>query len=592
MGRAGRNADWRKLAPGLNVLVHYDRAWLRGDLIAGVSVAAYLVPQVMAYAEVAGLPAIAGLWAVLAPLAVYAVLGSSRQLSIGPESTTALLTAAGIGALVGQVGTQRHAEVAALLALAVGLVCLVGWLGRVGFLANLLSKPVLSGYMAGIAVLMILSQFGKLTRLHIGGATPWEETASLLGQLNQVHLPTLLLAAAVVGGLFAVRAWAPRWPGPLLAMLGAAGVVWLGDLQRFGIKLVGEVPRGLPLPSVPALGDVSLLSLVPAALGIAVVGYTDNILTGRAFAAKRSERIDNTQELLALGAANLANGFLGGFPVSSSGSRTVLGDAAGSRTQLHSLVAAAMVVATIFVFSPVLAAFPEAALGGVVVYAAIRLIDIAELRRIARFRRSELVLSLVTFIAVLGTGVLPGIGIAVGLSLLDLIRRIADPHDGVLGYVPGLAGMHDIEDYPEATVVTGLLVYRYDSPLFFANAENFLTRAMAAVEATQPPPEWFVLNAEANIEVDLTAVDTLEELRAWLTERKIVFAMSRVKLEVREQLEAAGFIERVGVDRIFATLPTAVQGFARWHEQVHGSPAEGIPEMTAKPPRADEKEES
>lgn len=590
MGHAGRNADWRKLAPGLNVLVHYDRAWLRGDLIAGVSVAAYLVPQVMAYAEVAGLPPIAGLWAVLAPMAVYAVLGSSRQLSIGPESTTALLTAASIGALVGLVGAERHAEVAALLAVAVGLVCLGGWLGRVGFLANLLSKPVLTGYMAGIAVLMILSQFGKLTRLDISGATPWDETASLLGQLNLVHWPTLLLAAAVVAGLFAVRAWAPRWPGPLLAMLGAAAVVWVGDLQRFGIKLVGEVPTGLPTPSVPALGSISLLSLVPAALGIAVVGYTDNILTGRAFATKRGERIDNTQELLALGAANFANGFFGGFPVSSSGSRTVLGDAAGSRTQLHSLVAAAMVLATIFIFSPVLAAFPEAALGGVVVYAAIRLIDVAELRRIARFRRSELVLSLVTFAAVLWTGVLAGVGIAVGLSLLDLIRRIADPHDGVLGYVPGLAGMHDIDDYPEATVVTGLLVYRYDSPLFFANAENFLTRAMAAVEATTPPPEWFVLNAEANIEVDLTAVDTLEELRTWLTDRNIVFAMSRVKLEVREQLEAAGFIERVGVDRIFATLPTAVEGFGRWHEQVHGSPAAGIPEVTAKPPPADEQQ--
>ncbi|MFZ1911897.1 MAG: sulfate permease [Propionicimonas sp.] len=590
MERAGRNGGWQKLAPGLDVLVHYERAWLRGDLVAGVTVAAYLVPQVMAYAEIAGLPAIAGLWAVLAPMVTYALLGSSRQLSIGPESTTALLTAAAIGALVGQVGAQRHAEVAAVLAIAVGIVCLVGWLGRVGFLANLLSKPVLVGYMAGIALLMIVSQFGKLTQLDISGSTPWEQTASLVAQLGRVHVPTLLLAAAVVGSLLAVRAWAPRWPGPLLAMLGAAAAVWLGGLERFGITLIGEVPRGLPVPSVPSLGSLSLLSLLPAALGIAVVGYTDNILTGRAFATKRGERIDNTQELLSLGAANVANGLFGGFPVSSSGSRTVLGDAAGSRTQLHSLVAAVMVVATIFVFSPVLAAFPVAALGGVVVYAAIRLIDVQEVRRIAGFRRSELVLALATFVAVLWTGVLPGIGIAVGLSLLDLIRRIANPHDGVLGYVPGLAGMHDIEDYPQATVVAGLLVYRYDSPLFFANAENFLSRAMAAVEATNPPPEWFVLNAEANIEVDLTAVDILEELRGWLTERGIIFAMSRVKLDVRDQLDAAGFIERVGADRIFPTLPTAVAAFGRWHQEVHGSAAAGIPEATAQPLPTDEEQ--
>lgn len=566
------------MAPGLATLLGYQRSWLRGDLIAGVTVAAYLVPQVMAYAEIIGLPPVSGLWAVLAPMAVYALLGSSRQLSIGPESTTALMTAAAIAALVGDVGPQRGADVAAVIAIAVGLVAVVGWVSRLGFLANLLSRPVLVGYLAGIGILMVVSQYGRLTKLAITGTNPWTETSSLVDQLGAVHVPTLVLGLAVPVALFAVRRWAPSWPGPLLIMLAAAAVVWVAGLASDGILLIGELPRDLPVPSFPRLDGIDLWQLLPAAMGIAVVGYSDVILTGRAFSDKRGEQVDANQELLAMGAANIANGFLAGFPVSSSASRTVIGDAAGSRTQLHSLVAAVMVLGSIFVFSPVLAAFPQAALAGVVVYAGLRLIDLAELRRIAHFRRSELVLALITLVAVLAAGLLPGIGIAVGLSILDLVRRISHPHDGVLGYVQGLAGMHDVDDYPQATLVPGLMVYRYDSPLFFANASDFSARALAAVDAADPATEWFVLNAEANVEVDLTAVDALDRLRDSLAARGVVFAMARVKKELREQLAGAGFVDKVGDRFIFATLPTAVASYAGWYEHAHGRPPEGLPE--------------
>lgn len=575
---------WRRWAPGLATLRGYDRSWLRGDLVAGVTVAAYLVPQVMAYAEIIGLPPVAGLWAVLAPMALYAVLGDSRQLSIGPESTTALMTAAGIFALAGPVEGQRRAELAALIAVGVGLVCLVGRLARLGFLANLLSRPVLVGYLAGIGILMVFSQLGKLTGLPITGANPWEQTAALLALVGSVHLPTLVLGLTVAVALFALHRWVPSWPGPLLVMLAAAAVVAATGLAAQGIAVIGTLPTAVPVPAFPNLVDTNLLQLLPIALGIAVVGYSDVILTGRAFAARRRQHVDANTELLAVGAANLANGFLAGFPVSSSASRTVIGDSAGSRTQLHSLVAAAMVLGSIFVFGPVLAAFPQAALGGVVVYAGLRLVDVGELRRIARFRRSELVLALVSLVAVLVTGLLNGIGIAVALSLLDLIRRIAHPHDGILGYVPGLPGMHDVADYPGATQVPGLVVYRYDSPLFFANADDFVTRAMASVGRAQPKPQWFVLNAEANVEVDLTAVDALEQLRASLTEEGIVFAMARVKQELHQQLAAAGFTDAVGEDRIFATLPTAVAGFVSWHEAAYGTRPPGVPEATATPP--------
>ncbi|MGV8908626.1 MAG: SulP family inorganic anion transporter [Propionicimonas sp.] len=569
---------WRKWAPGLAILLSYDRSWLRGDLIAGVTVAAYLVPQVMAYAEIIGLPPVAGLWAVLAPMVVYAVVGESRQLSVGPESTTALMAAAGILALAGPVEGQRRAELAALIAVAVGVVCLVGRLARLGFLANLLSRPVLVGYLAGIGILMVFSQLGRLTGVHVTGATAWDEAVSLIAQSGAVHLPTLGLGVAVAVALFALRRWAPGWPGPLLVMLAAAGIVALAGPAADGIAVIGTIPTTLPVPAFPNLDGVNLLQLLPVALGIAVVGYSDVILTGRAFAARQQASLDANQELLAVGVANLANGFLAGFPVSSSASRTVIGDSAGSRTQLHSLVAGAMVLGSIFVFGPVLAAFPQAALGGVVVYAGLRLVDVHELRRIAGFRRSELVLALVALVAVLSTGLLVGIGIAVGLSLLDLIRRIAHPHDGILGYVPGLAGMHDVDDYALATQVPGLVVYRYDSPLFFANSDDFLGRAMAAVARAEPKPLWFVLNAEANVEVDLTAADTLEQLRATLADAGVVFAMARVKQDLRSQLEAAGFVDAVGEEHIFATLPTAVAGFAYWHRSVYGALPAGIPE--------------
>ena len=568
------------MLPGLWQLRHYRRSWLRGDVIAGVTVAAYLVPQVMAYAEVAGLPAITGLWAVVAPLAVYAVLGSSKQLSVGPESTTALMTAAAVGALVAG-NSDRYAETAAALAIAVGVLCVLGWLGRLGFLASLLSRPVLIGYLAGIAVLMIISQLGKITGIDAGGDSTFEELRSVATQLDQIHLPTLALTVGMLLLLFAVHRWFPRLPGPLIAMLLAAGIVVLFSLDRSGVAVVGEIPRGLPSPALPSFSGIELAALVPAALGVALVGYSDNVLTARAFASKRREVIDSGQEFLALGAANVAAGLFHGFPVSSSGSRTVLGDAMGSRSQLHSLVAMVSVLLTMFFLSPLLAVFPRAALGAVVVYAATRLVDIAELRRIARFRRSEFVLSLATTAAVLTLGVLYGVGVAIALSILDLLRRIAKPHDGVLGYVPGVAGMHDVDDYAAGRQVPGLVVYRYDSPLFFANAEDFKARALAAVDQAQDPIEWFLLNAEANIEVDLTAVDALDELRRILGERGIVFAMARVKKDLRDLLVRGGFVEKVGEQWIFMTLPTAVDAYVDWYVDRHGSTPPGL----IRPPR-------
>lgn len=582
-------ARWERRLPGVAVLRRYDRVWLRGDVLGGITVAAYLVPQVLAYAEVAGLPAVTGLWAAGPGLLVYALLGSSRQLSVGPESTTALMTAAGIGALVTAAGGMAmRQEAAALLAIVVGLICLAGFVLRLGFLSDLLSKPVLVGYMAGIAALMVVSQIGKVFGITVEGESFVQEVKYVLTHLGDTHLPTLFLSLSVLAVLFAFQRFAPTWPGPLIAMLGATVVVAVFDLvDRAGVHVVGPVPEGLPALTLPDVGDVDLWALLPAALGIAVVGYSDNVLTGRAFAARRRESIDSDQEFLALGTANVATGLFQGFPISSSGSRTVIADTMGARTQLHSLVSLVLVVATLLWLGPVIAAFPTAALGAVVVFAAIRLVDVAELRRIAAFRRSELVLALATTAAVLLFGVLPGIGAAIALSVLDLLRRIVHPHDGVLGYVPDVAGMHDIDDHPNAQQVPGLIVYRYDSPLFFANSDDFTKRAIAVVDRVSAPErvEWFLLNAEANTEVDLTAVDALELLRDTLDRRGIVFAMARVKQDLRESLEAGGFVEKVGADLIFPTLPTAVAAYAAWYERAHGfgPPGLRIPPVPGQP---------
>jgi len=548
----------RTLLPGLEVLRHYDRTWLRGDLLGGLTVAAYGIPQVMAYAEVAGLPAFVGLTTMIAPLLVYAVIGSSRQLSVGPESTTALMTAAAVGPVVAGLALERRADAAAALAILVGIMGLAAWVLRLGFLARLLSKPVLVGYLVGICLLMIGSQLGKVTGVKVTGTTLAPQVWSLIRQISAVHPPTLLLALAVLACLFALRRLAPKLPGPLLVVLAAAATVKLLDLP---VATIGVIEGGLAAPALPHLGGINLAALVAPAIGIALVGYSDNMLTARAFADPKGQRIDPGQELLALGGTNLVAGLSHGFPVSSSGSRAALGDAMGTRTQLHSLAAVVTIVLVMLVARPVLEAFPVAALGGLVVYAALRLIDGHGIRRLAAFRWSEVGLAAVTAIGVVATDVLTGIVIAIALSVLDLLRRIADPHDGVLGFVPGVAGMHDIDDYPTATTIPGLVVYRYDAPLFFANADDFAVKARTALAEETHAVSWFILNAEAISEIDLTACDELERLRADLAEQGIVFGLARVKHDLYGELERAGFVDAVGVDRIYATLPTAVAAF-------------------------------
>lgn len=549
------------MIPGVNVLRGYRRSWLRGDLVAGLTVAAYLVPQVMAYASIAGLPPVAGLRAALPALVVYAAFGSSRSLSMGPEATTALMTAIAIGPLAAGE-PARYAALATSLALLTGLMSVAAWLLRLGFVADLLSRPVLVGYMTGVALIMIAGQLGRVTGVPVTGEGPAAQVASLTGQLGRVQPVTVGVAAAVLAFLYLVQSRWPRAPGTLLAiLLATAAVAALGPGS--GVRLVGPVPAGLPVPILPDLRLHDVRELLLPAFSVLIVAFSDDVLTARSF-ARRGEEINANQELLALGLANAGSGLLRGFPVSSSATRTALGLAAGSKSQLYSLVTAASVVAVLLFLGPALARFPVAALGGIVIYAAIRLIDFRTFRRLFAFRRTESALAVAACAGVLAFNILFGVLLAIGLSVADLLLRVARPHDAVLGRVPGLAGMHNVEDYPATQTIPGLVVYRYDAPLFFANADDFRRRALAAAEQHGHPVRWFVLNVEANVEVDFTGLEAVDAVREELAGDGAVFALARVKHDLLGRLESFGLAEKIGPDRLYPTLPTAVAAYEAW----------------------------
>ncbi len=534
------------------------RATVRGDVTAGVVVAAYLVPQCLAYARVAGLEPVSGLWAAFPALVVYALLGTSRVLSIGPESASAVLVASTVSSLAR--GGADPAELAAALALAVGLICAVAWLIRLGFLADLLSRPVLVGYLAGVAVTMIVSQLPTLTNIASTSDGTIGKARDVIRDVDRAESWPVLMGGAVIVALFVLGRFR-RLPGPLIVVAAATAATALFDLENRGIETVGRIPGGLPSPALPSIPAELWPQVFASALGLALVAFSGNILTGRAFARDATDRLDADQELLALGGANAVAGLVGGFPVSSSDSRSALGLSAGASSQMSSLVTAACVIVVLLVAGPMLESFPQPALGGLVIYAGVRLVDIGEIRHIVAFRHSEAVIMTAAFAGVVVFDLLIGIAVAVALSVADLFRRIARAHDAILGRVPGIAGLHDIDDYPEATTVPGLVVYRYDAPLCFANADHVREQVLDAVAAEHHPVEWVLLNMEANVEIDLTALAMLEDLRVELGERDIVLALARVKQDLLVYLDRVGLTDRIGAERIFHTLPTALEGF-------------------------------
>ena len=551
---------------GLAQLHGYSASWLRADVLAGITVTAYLVPQCLAYAGLAGSPPLASLWVAVVAMVIYAFLGTSRQLSVGPESGVAVMIAAAVAPLAAG-DPARWAELSALLAVLVGLACIAAWALRLGFVADLLSRPILIGYMAGVGLIMIVSQLGTLTGESLSATTNVGKLIELLGRLDQVNPAPLTLGVAVAVFLVVLRHFAPLAPGTLIAVAGSGAIVAVFGLQAHGLVLVGPVPSGLPSVRLPVVSAGDLTAILGSALAVAFVSYSDVALTGRAFAARTGEEIDPNREFLALGVANVAAGLTGGFALSASGSRTAIIDAMRARTQVAGLVAAASVVLVVLFAPGLVALIPKATLAGIVVYAGMHLVRVGQLRRLASFRSTELGLAMAALLGVLVFDVLAGILVAVGLSVIDLFARVARPPASILGRVPGLAGLHNVEDYPDAQTVPGLVVFRYDAPLCFANATDFRARALAAIDSQPVRVQWFLLNAEAIVELDTTAVEVLGQFARDLVARHVVFAMARVKQDLRAQLVRGDLLDVIDEERFYPTLPVAVEAYDRWRER-------------------------
>ena len=566
----------RRATPGLNyLLTRYPRGLLRRDAVAGVAVAAYLIPQVMAYSAIVNVPPVASLWTALAAIIAYAVLGSSRILSSGPESTIALMTGVAIAPLAAG-NPDRAVALSAALALCVAGWCLVARVLRAGIIAELLSTPLLVGYLAGGAVLMIVGQLGKVTGTSVDGESIVEQVRSFLSVVGQTKLPTLLIAVATLTLILIIIKLKPMWPAPLIAVVLATIASVVLHLEAQGVKVVGTVPSGLPMPQLPNVSVDELKAMLWAGLGITIVGYSDIMLISRGFPltpgegeTKSDVRADPQQELVAMAGVHAAVGLFSGYPVSASGSRTALAIAGRARSQAYSLVAGLCVVAVLFFAGPLMASLPSAALGAVVFYAAGKLVSIPDFKRLWAFRRREFMLAIIAMLGTVIIGILQGVLFAIALSLLEMLHRLARPHEGVLGRVPGIAGMHDVADYPDARTIPGCIFYRYDAPLFFANVGDLrerVDRVISVENAAYPdaPVRWFILNVEANVEVDITAADALRELAQELADRGIELGLARVKFDLYEPLDRAGVIDIIGKDMLFATLPVAEEAYLRW----------------------------
>jgi len=546
--------------PGLERLRRYQRSWLPVDLLAGLTVGAMLVPQGMAYAELADMPPVTGFYAALLALIAYAFVGSSRHLGVGPEPGTAILAATGVGAIAAG-DPERYLALMAALALIVGAICLLAAVARLGFIANVLSKPVLVGYITGVGLTLLSSQYAKFTGVPIDSDDFFSRTRDLLTGLGEIDGLTVVVGASTLVLIQVLRWKVPAIPGALLGVVLATVAAVAFSLETDGLVLVGDVPQGLPSFGLPDVGGGDLVDLLPVALGIALVGYSDNVLTGRAIGARMGYRVDPNQELAALGITNLCAGFSQGFPISSSASRTAVPASLGSKSQLVGIVAAIVVIATLLFLSPVLAEIPQAALAAVIIAAALAIIDVTGFQELWSVSRAEFALAATSALAVMVFDVLTGVLVAVGLSLLVALGRIATPHDAILGAGQDLDGWVDAEAHPGARTLPGLLVYRFDAPLFFANANRYRERLELLVEENPGEEKWLVLDFEGVGEADTTAVDMLVELLDEHTREGRVICIARANDRVLRRLARAGLLEPDGPAIVFPTINAAVRAF-------------------------------
>ena len=554
--------NWKDWLPGIQTLRSYQASWLRNDITAGIVLSTMLVPVGIAYAVASGVPAIYGLYATIIPLLFYALFGPSRILVLGPDSSLApIILGVVLPLSAGDPG--RAIIIASGMAVVSGVVCILAGVLRLGFVTELLSKPIRYGYMNGIALAVLISQLPKLFGFSIESSGPLRDLIAIGEGL--VDGKANWAAAALGAGTLTVIMLSKRFtrfPGILLAVIGATlAAAWLQLSETAGVKVLGPVPQGLPALTIPWIQPGDVVTILVGGFAVAIVAFADTSVLSRTYAARTNTRVDPNQEMVGLGAANLAAGFFQGFPISSSSSRTPVAEAAGAKTQMTGVVGA-LIVALVIVVAPTLFKdLPNAALAAVVIAAAIGLFEFGDLGRIYRIQRWEFWLSILCTAGVALFGAIPGICFAIVIAVIEFLWDGWRPHHAVLGAPEGVEGYHDLMRYPDARRIPGLVLFRWDAPLFFANAELFNDRVLGAIADSPTPVRQIVVSAAPITSVDVTAADALADLAQKLTDRGIDLRFAELKDPVKDKLKRFGLFEQLGGDSFHPTIDAAVQRY-------------------------------
>jgi high affinity sulfate transporter 1 len=552
--------------PGLQTARHYEAAWLPHDVMAGLVLASMLVPVGIAYATASGLPGIYGLYATIVPLLAYALFGPSRILVLGPDSA---LVAVILGVVVPLSGgdPQRAIILAAAMAIVSGTICVLAGIARLGFVTELLSKPIRYGYMNGIALTVLISQIPTLFGFSIESGGPLQSLWAIGSAVAEAktNWTAFAVGAGTLAAILLVKRY-KRLPGILIAVTAATIVVAALDLAAHSnVSVLGPLPQGLPAFAIPWIRTDDIVPVLIGGTAVALVSFADTSVLSRAYAARTRTRVNPNQEMVGLGAANLAAGLFQGFPISSSSSRTPVAEAAGARTQLASVVGALAIALLLLVAPNLLRHLPTAALAAVVIASAISLFEVTDLRRIYRIQQWEFWLSMACFAGVAVLGVIPGIGLAIALAVIEFLWDGWRPHSAVLGRAEGVKGYHDITRYPDARRIPGLVLFRWDAPLFFANAELFHERVMDAVAQSPTAVQWFVVAAEPVTSIDITAADMLAELDKALHDRGVELYFAELKDPVKDKLRRFELLAHFGEQSFFPTIGAAVAGYLETH---------------------------
>lgn len=551
----------RRLVPGVPDIVGGVRQSAAADSRAALTVWAVVVPQSLAYATLAGVPSVHGLYAAMAALVAYAVFGTCRDLNMGAESTVAIMAAATVAPFV--TSANDVVDLTALTALLVGGWCVLGFVARLGFIADFLSRPILAGYVFGSGIIIVISQLESLFGLDIETDLFTTDIGAVVRNLGDAHGLTTLIGLATVALVIVLRRLVPRVPAPLVAVvLGVVLVAWF-DLDQEGVAVVGDIETGVPIPGLPDVSFEHVVQLLLPTLGIALLAYPDSFLTARSLAARGDYDLDADQEFLAIGASNLASGVLQGFPVNGSQSRSFVQADAGGRSNLVGLICAALVLVTLLLLTGLFEQLPTAVLAGIVIVAGMGLFALDDFKALWRLRRSEFWLGTVTVASVLVLGMLGGIAFAVGLSLLVTIAKVVRPHTAELGQVEGTDTFRDLERNPDAVPIPGLMIYRVDDEMFFANASFVMRDVRRRLVEADPPVSALVFDAEGVSDIDTTAIAQLADLVADLDAANVEVSFARVRKPVRDMIERAGLRDRVGEHAVFLEVDDAVQHFLR-----------------------------